>query len=82
MEYTEELYIALIDDTVHVPHALLHPIILGGDQLTAARGRGAKKAKVHADIPASRLEGLIPAAENWHTKVNLVLLGLGNVLIV
>ena len=72
VEYTEELYIASIEDTVQVPQALLHPIILGGDQLTAARGRGAKKAKLHADTPASRLEGLVPAAEDWHTKVNLL----------
>ena len=49
---------------------------MGGDQLTAARGRGAKKAKVHADSPTSRLEGLIPVAEDWHTKVVLLEVGI------
>ena len=33
-----------------VPTALFSPVLLGGDQLTAARARGAKKAKVSADI--------------------------------
>ena len=51
---------------------MFHPIIIGGDQLTASRARGAKKAKVHADSPVSRLEGLIPVAEDWHTKLNLL----------
>ena len=52
VEYTEELYIASIDDTVHVPQALLHPIILGGDQLTAARGREGKEGKSACRYPS------------------------------
>ena len=72
VEYTEDCFISDIGETVQVPSAFLHPILIGGDQLTAARGRGAKKAKVHADSPTSRLEGLIPVAEDWHTKVTLL----------
>ena len=51
---------------------MFHPIIIGGDPPTASRARGAKKAKVHADSPVSCLEGLIPVAEDWHTKLNLL----------
>ena len=40
----------------------MHPVIISGDYLTAARGRGAKKVKVNSDSPAGRLEGLIQAA--------------------
>ena len=44
----------------------MQPVLLGGDHLTAARARGANKTK---DAPTSRLEGLVPVAEDWHTKV-------------
>ena len=71
-DYTEQCFIPSSDSTVQVPKAVFHPIIIGGDQLTASRARGAKKAKVHADSPVSRLEGLIPVAEDWHTKLNLL----------
>ena len=62
VQYTEDYFISSIGQTTQVPKASLHPIIIGGDQLTAARGRGAKKAKLHADSPTSRLEGMIPVA--------------------
>ena len=75
VEYTEDCFISEIGGTVQVPGAFFYPILVGGDQLTAARGRGAKKAKVHADSPTSRLEGLIPVAQDWHTKVTLLEVG-------
>ena len=71
VEYTEDYFISNIGQTFQVPNAFFHPILIGGDQLTAARGRGAKKGKVHAESPTSRLEGLIPVAQDWHTKVTL-----------
>ena len=61
--YIKDCFISEIGKTVLVPGAFLHPVLIG-DQLTAARRRGAKKAKVHADSPTSRLEGLILVAED------------------
>ena len=49
---------------------------ISGDQLTAARAQGAKKAKLNADAPTSRLQGLVPVSEDWHTKVNFLEVGL------
>ena len=72
VQYAKDHFISSTDQTTQVPKAYLHPILIGGDQLTAARGRGAKKAKVHADSPTSRLEGMVPVAEDWHTKVTLL----------
>ena len=72
VEYTTQQYVESFGQTVEIPKASIHPVLVGGDQLTAARGRGAKKAKVHADSPTSRLEGLIPVAKDWHTKVTLL----------
>ena len=43
-----------------------------GDQKTAARARGAQKAKVNALTPSERLIGLIPVVADWHTKVKLL----------
>ena len=72
MEYTDAQFVSSIGESVQVPKASLHPILFGGDQLTAARGRGAKKAKVHSDSPATRLDGLVPVAEDWHAKLTVL----------
>ena len=57
-------HVALALYSVNVQDAVLHPLLFGGDQLTAARARGIS--------PMTRLEGLIPCAEDWHAKVNLL----------
>lgn len=75
IEYQEEFLIPSIGQVVQVSKATLSPVLLGGDQLTAARIRGAKKAKVSSDLPVERLEGIVPVAEDWHTKMNF--LGVG-----
>lgn len=72
VEYTEDAVVPSTDITVPVSKASVHPILIGGDQLTAARARSALKAKANEDKPSLRLEGLIPVAEDWHTKVILL----------
>ncbi len=52
--------------------ARFHPILLGEDQLTAARTRATKKAKVNSQTPSKRLSGIVPAAEDWHAKANFL----------
>ena len=69
VQQCEDHHVASIDETVRVWSARARPILFGGDQLTAARARGAKKAKVNAVSPAARFEGLVPVAEDWHAKV-------------
>ena len=75
VESVEEVHVTSIDKTVQVTSACARPILVGGDQLTAARARGAQKAKVNALTPRSRLEGLVPMVEDWHTKVTLLTVG-------
>lgn len=48
---------------------LVHPILLGGDQLTVARVRSAQKLRCNEFTPADRLEGLIPFSQDWHSFV-------------
>ena len=75
-ETTELHYIPSIDKTVEVTSARGRPILFGGDQLTVARARGAQKAKVNSTSPSSRLEGLVPMIEDWHSKVVLLKVGI------
>ena len=46
--------------------------IAGGDQLTAARARGAKLIRENTLQSRYQLKGLLPAAEDWHAKVCLM----------
>ena len=45
-----------------------HPILVGGDQLTCARARGAQRIRQTHDTGSQRLEGLVPVVEDWHAK--------------
>ena len=52
--------------------ARIHHILVGGDQLTAARARSAIKGKVNSQTPSKRLSGIVPVAEDWHAKANFL----------
>lgn len=47
----------------------LHHLLIGGDQLTSERVRGAKGVRQNSTHAAGRLEGCIPISEDWHAKV-------------
>lgn len=47
-------------------------LLLGGDQLTAVRIRGTQALRVTQDEAVDRLEGLIPVAEDWHSRMAVV----------
>ena len=47
----------------------IHHVLLGGDQLTAERIRGAQNMRKNSTHAAGRLEGFIPVTEDWHAKV-------------
>lgn len=72
VEVVRDVYVPSVDRTVQVTNALAHSILFSGDQKTAARGRGAQKAKIKAVSPIRRLDGLIPVAADWHAKVILL----------
>ena len=61
-----------IDETIEVPNDLLYKLFLGGDQLTAARARGAIKTRINSPTTSGRLAGLIPCVEDWHTQTILM----------
>ena len=84
VEYTKDFVITGIN-VVHVAtlkQATMHSILLRGDQLTASRARGARKARVNSDSPLSRFEGLIPCAEDWHAKMYILARGMLTLLLI
>jgi hypothetical protein len=68
---TEEITLST-GDTVTVEKMRMHRILVGGDQMTAARARSAIDAKSNGQTSAQRLEGIIPVFEDWHTKGNFM----------
>ena len=49
-----------------------HQLLLGGDQLTAARCRGCKCIRVNSATESMKSSGLHPVCEDWHAKVILL----------
>lgn len=47
----------------------IHHILIGGDQLTSERIRGAQGLRKNSVHAAGRLEGFLPMSEDWHAKV-------------
>ncbi len=47
-------------------------ILFGGDQLTAARIRGAQALRQSEDSAVDRLQGLISVTEDWHERMTLM----------
>jgi len=70
IEYTTEVHTAGIDDVKR--EALIHPLLLGGDQLTAARARGVIKSRINSKSPAACFKGLTPCIEDWHVQMLLL----------
>lgn len=72
VQYTEKVHVPDREEEAQVSKATMQKILVGGDQLTAARARGAIKAKVNSLSPVTRLTGIIPCAEDWHVKLNFL----------
>ena len=51
----------------HDDYKLLQ-ILLGGDQLTVARIRGAVAIRSNHETAKDRLEGIVPVVEDWHAR--------------
>lgn len=63
----------VIDDIdMVIEKSSISPVLFGGDQLTASRARSAKKAKINSTTSSKRMDGLVPVAEDWHTKLTLL----------
>ena len=68
-EFTKEMFIPSIEKVVTKQETVLSNILFGGDQLTAARARGAIRAMSNGSKAATRLQGMIPVSEDWHAEV-------------
>ena len=68
VEATESVIVPSLNATVEIKKAKSYPFIL----VTASRARGAQKANSNSESAYSRLEGLVPASADWHTKLKLM----------
>jgi len=58
--------------SVTVPLMTLRRMLITGDQLTAARARGVKRDRANSLSAASRFDGLVPTAADFHVLLNLL----------
>lgn len=72
LEYAKTIHRTSTGRELEVSQVHVRKILFGGDQLTAARGRGAKRSRVNSLSGVTRLDGIIPCAEDWHIKLNLL----------
>ena len=49
-----------------------HQILIGGDQLTVARVRGAVGMRITHDTPLECLTGMLPMVEDWHGRLTFM----------
>ena len=49
-----------------------HNLLVGGDQFTAARARGAITLRLLHSNPVHHLDGITPIVEDWHARMTLV----------
>ena len=60
------------DKKYSVVTEIAHQILVGGDQMTAARCRGCQGIRINSDNDSAKLCGFHPVAKDWHTKVVLL----------
>ena len=71
-EFTREVTIPSLGETVSDETATVCTTLFGGDQLTAVRARGAIAAMSNASTATKRLEGIIPVIEDWHAQLTFL----------
>ncbi len=57
VSYTEEKIVS--GEKVMVTKERMHRLLIGGDQMTAARARSAIKSKINGETPSKKFEGLL-----------------------
>jgi L1 cell adhesion molecule like protein len=81
LEKEETVVVGSTQEKVDVIASKTHKILFGGDQLTAARARSAIRNVDNGDTASSKLSGLIPVIEDWHTKMTVLVVSGGSALI-
>ena len=59
-------------ESVAITKVHFEKLLFGGDQLTVARAREAKKTRMNSTSAEKCFYGLILCVEDWHTKVVLL----------
>ena len=64
----ERADIPCTEDQITLQVDEFHHILMGRDQLTVARARGAQRIRENSESASEYLQGLIPIVEDWHAK--------------
>ena len=74
IEIMEQLhaYVPVAQSSGDTEEKRLKKVLLGGDQLTAARARTAQRARINSDLHTDAVHGLVPFASDWHAEFNLM----------
>ena len=60
------------ESVIKVSDKAFSTTIVGGDQLTVARIRGAQRIRGNSEKSEQRFDGLLPVPEDWHGKMCLL----------
>lgn len=71
-EECRELIDPVTKDAMILKDHILVTTLVGGDQLTTARARGAQLIRSDCDSSKDHLAGLLPVTEDWHAKMCLM----------
>ena len=72
IEKEETIHIESTGETINLKMSESHKLLFGGDQLTAVRARSAIRNVANGDSTSTKLLGLVPVIEDWHTKMTLL----------
>ena len=72
LEQERTIHDTISGDTDVHKDQIFHQVLLGGDQLTVARARSCQRGRGNSDSSLSKLSGVVPIAEDWHTAVILL----------
>ena len=71
-EITDYYHDLLSGEVISIPKRQVYRTLLGGDQVTAARARGAQRDCCNANSTSEHLLGFYPTIEDWHLKMCLL----------
>ena len=71
-EVHREVVDPLTEEVMTIIDHHLVTTLVGGDQLTTARVRGAQLIRDDCDLSKDRLAGVLPITEDWHAKLCLM----------
>ena len=72
IDVKREMKVPGSDEPITIDDQRFTTTLMGGDQLTVARARGAQLIRSNTGTNQGSFAGLLPVVEDWHTKLCLM----------